>query len=64
MTEIPMPGDYGAPERQPPPAESKGCCQQICECWLYLLLAGVIIFIIIMILFIFPMMGFIDFFGF
>ncbi|MFW9769991.1 MAG: hypothetical protein ACFFEM_14310 [Candidatus Thorarchaeota archaeon] len=50
MTEIPMPGDYGAPERQQPPPQ-KGCCTRICECWLYLLCAGILIVIFFLILF-------------
>jgi hypothetical protein len=51
MTEIPMPGDYGAPDRQPQPPPSKGCCERICECWLYLLCAAVLILVLFMILF-------------
>ncbi|MFW9871164.1 MAG: hypothetical protein ACFFFO_13945 [Candidatus Thorarchaeota archaeon] len=49
MTEIPMPGDYGAPERQPPPQE-KGCCSRCCECWMWILLGCVAIFVIWIIL--------------
>ncbi|MFW9787701.1 MAG: hypothetical protein ACFFE2_05000 [Candidatus Thorarchaeota archaeon] len=44
MTEIPMPEDYrGQP--QPPPQE-KGCCSRCCECWMWLLLAVVVIFVV------------------
>ncbi|MGQ4912609.1 MAG: hypothetical protein ACP6KW_10610 [Candidatus Thorarchaeota archaeon] len=50
MTEIPMPGDYGAPQSQPAP-QSKGCCTRICECWLYLLIAGVLIVFFIFLIF-------------
>ncbi|MHA2352047.1 MAG: hypothetical protein ACXAC0_04940 [Candidatus Thorarchaeota archaeon] len=48
MTEIPMPGDYGT-QPQPPPRE-KGCCSRCCECWMWLLLAVVLIFVVWIIL--------------
>jgi len=49
MTEIPMPGDYGS--TQPPqPAQRKGCCQRICECWLYLLCFAILVIVILVLL--------------
>jgi hypothetical protein len=44
-----MPGDYGAQE-PPKPQQSKGCCARICECWLYLLCAAILIVVLFILL--------------
>ncbi|TFF84682.1 hypothetical protein EU524_00530 [Candidatus Thorarchaeota archaeon] len=48
MTEIPMPSDYQPTQ---PPDKDKGCCERCCECWLYLLVAAIIIIALVFILF-------------
>lgn len=50
MTEIPMPGDYGGSDREPEKQQSKGCCTRICECWLQLLCAFILLVILIALL--------------
>ena len=44
-----MPGDYGSQE-PPKPQQSKGCCTRICECWLYLLCAGLLLVLLVVLL--------------
>ncbi len=44
-----MPGDYGS-QQPPKPQQSKGCCTRICECWLYLLCAGILLVLLIALL--------------
>ena len=50
MTEIPMPGDYRSPEEPSKPPQKKGCCTRVCECWLYMLCAAMIVMLIIVFL--------------
>jgi hypothetical protein len=48
MTEIPMPGDYGY--QQPPPPKEKGCCTRCCECWMWILLGVILLFVLLIVL--------------
>jgi len=62
MTEIPMPGDYGAQPQ--PPAREKGCCSRCCECWMWILLAVILLIVTLFILAIMiPGFLFFPFFG-
>ncbi len=49
MTEIPLPGDYGDSDHEPE-KESKGCCTRICECWLQLVCAFILLIVVIAII--------------
>ncbi len=50
MTEIPMPDDYSRITQEPP--KDQGCCERCCTCWVQLICAIVLIFILIYLIFI------------